>query len=192
MSHERWVVVKVGGSLYDWPELRGRLQAFLASFRDDNVLIFPGGGLTADAIRLFDQVHELGEEASHWLAIQALSLNARFLQALLPGAGLVGENFADASGSDRALHVLDPLPFFLEDERRDDHLPHRWEVTSDSLAVRAAVLFRARELVLLKSTTWEGSDWFKANEAGVVDAYFATALQQASGLAVRCCNLRGR
>ncbi len=178
-------VVKVGGSLYAWPELGGKLRAFLASVPEQNVLLIPGGGATADAIRALDRVHQLGAEASHWLALDALSVNARFLQRLLPEAPIVAE--VTASG----LAILDPAPFFQADERRPNHLPHSWQVTSDSLAVRAAVLLQARTLILLKSVAWAGDDWSAASRAGVVDGYFAQALQQAPAeMCVRVVNLR--
>ncbi len=186
---DAWTVVKIGGSLFDWPELGGRLRALLKQFDGGKVLLVPGGGTIADAVRAFDQTHRLGEDASHWLAIQALSVNARLLQALLPAAHLFA-SLANASDSDK-LCILDPLPFFHADDQNGDHLPHCWHVTSDSLAVRAAVLLPAREFILLKSASWDGDDWDAASRAGVVDGYFAAALRQApDSLRVRVINLR--
>jgi aspartokinase-like uncharacterized kinase len=180
------IVVKVGGSLFDWPELGARLRAFLASLDAPDVLLVPGGGATADAIRVFDRTHHLGEAASHWLALDALSVNALFLQHLLPEARLVTEVARPG------LAILDPAPFFHADDRRPDHLPHSWQVTGDSLAARAAVIFRARALILLKSVAWAGADWRAAHRAGVVDGYFAEALAHASTeMSVRVVNLRG-
>lgn len=193
------IVVKVGGSLFDWPELPARLRVWLAGLDATEVLLIPGGGATADAIRTLDRTFELGEDASHWLAIQALSLNARFLQSILPGTILEPDerardnqaSLAGASGSDNVMAILDAYPFFRADERRAEHLPHRWDVTSDSLAVRAAVLLGATDLILLKSASWAGSDWTAASEAGLVDPYFPQALRQApTQLGVRLVNLR--
>ena len=56
-----------------------------------NILLIPGGGPTADAIRTFDKAHGLGEEASHWLALHALALNAHFLVNLFPPGAQVVE-----------------------------------------------------------------------------------------------------
>ena len=177
-------VVKVGGSLFDWPDLKSRLADFLSTLANKNVLLVPGGGKTADAVRAYDGTHGLGEEASHWLALQALSLNARFLQTLLPTAPLVA-TLAGASGSE--ICILDPFPFFQADELRSDPLPHDWQVTSDSLTVRVAKLAEARELILLKSADWHGSDW---NGASIVDGYFAEALRSVPTMRVRVVNLR--
>jgi aspartokinase-like uncharacterized kinase len=189
MNDSAWIVVKVGGSLFDLPDLRERLHAVLAQLGNTKVLLVAGGGATAEAVRALDRVHRLGEEALHWLAIQAMSVNARFLQALLPEASLVGEVADPACAS--GWYVLDALPFFQADECRDNPLPHRWDVTSDSLAVRAAMVAQARELMLLKSIDWSGGDWAEASRAGIVDGYFAAALRRApAGMRVRVMNLR--
>ncbi|MBI2803834.1 MAG: hypothetical protein HYX68_02490 [Planctomycetes bacterium] len=193
MRSNTYTVVKVGGSLYQLPDLRDRLRAFLTTLPAGSVLLVPGGGAAADAIRALDRIHQLGEETSHWLAIQALSLNAAFLQSLLPEAHLVEGRENSANFFAPKLAILDALPFFRADEARPDHLPHRWEVTSDSLAVRAAVLCEARELILLKSTDGSGADWATTNQPGVVDAYFAEAVAQVPrGLSVRVVNLRSQ
>jgi aspartokinase-like uncharacterized kinase len=178
-----WTVVKVGGSLYDWPELGPRLRAWLTQLDAPRVLIVPGGGATADAIRAFDRVHQIGEKAAHWLAIETLSVNARFLHALMPEAAVS----ATPEECEARWCILDALPFFRADEASPDHLPHCWDVTSDSLAVRAAALLGARELVLLKSVDSEGGNWCE----GVVDAYFAKALERANcPLQMSLVNLR--
>lgn len=188
---DSWTVVKVSGSLFDLPDLRERLSDWLRKLDADRVLLVPGGGAMADAIRELDRIHQIGEEVSHWLAIQALSINARFLQTLLPEAQLFA-TLANAQSGSHRLHVLDALSFFLADEQLPNHLPHCWEVTSDSLAVRAAALLGAKELILLKSAGWAGCSWPQAWHGGVLDDYFAHAMRQPpESLRVRVVNLRG-
>ena len=75
------VVVKVGGSLLDWPELNTRLNRFLASHSDRNLILVAGGGPVADVIRVLDRTHELGEEKSHW---QVVPLTDTSAWAVLP------------------------------------------------------------------------------------------------------------
>jgi aspartokinase-like uncharacterized kinase len=190
----RPLVCKVGGSLYDWPDLAPRLRGWLeAPVRQQTPLILvPGGGATAEAVRQLDRDHGLGEEAAHWLALRALALNAHFLAALLPGATEAG--LEDCAGLWRRgmLPILDGYAFAREDEGRPGRLPHTWAVTSDSLAVRVADVAGAGELVLLKSVTIPaGLDWAEAGRRGFVDEYFAEALaRRTTAFAVGAVNFR--
>jgi 5-(aminomethyl)-3-furanmethanol phosphate kinase len=156
--------VKVGGSLFDHPKLGPGLREYLEALGADMLLV-PGGGPVADAVRALDRTHALGEEAAHWLALRSLGVTAHLLQTLTLAFG-------------SRLTVLDCFKFAQEDEKRQDKLPHTWSVTTDSIAARAAVVFRAQRLVLLKSvdipprTSWEAA---AAN--GWVDAHFPRIAQ---------------
>lgn len=175
---EGWVV-KVGGSLFDWPSLAPRLRQWLAAQPTTRILLVPGGGPTADVVRTFDQLHALGEERAHWLALRAMSLNAHFLADLLPGCAVV-----HVPNVSNALAVLDAYAFC----RQDATLPASWSVTSDSVAARVAVIAGASRLVLLKSTDLPAElTWEQAGRLGLVDPWFATA---AAGLTVHSVNLR--
>jgi aspartokinase-like uncharacterized kinase len=194
MSHPL-TVVKVGGSLFDLPDLGPRLRHWLAAERPagESVLLVPGGGPTADVVRELDRRHGLGEEASHWLALRALSLNAHFLASLLPPACVIG----DVLECRRVWHegrtpILDLHEFARGDEDRPGCLPHSWAVTSDALAARVAVVADARSLVLLKSTSIpDVVDWAEVGRLGLVDAMFAEVLRQTSrNPQVRIVNLR--
>jgi 5-(aminomethyl)-3-furanmethanol phosphate kinase len=162
------IVAKVGGSLFDWPGLKTRLNAWVAE-QGQPVLLFPGGGPFADAVRAMDAVHSLGEERAHWLAIQSLTLAAEFLATITDN------------------DVFDPYPFFRE---LAWGMPHSWAVTSDSLALRFAQETGAKELVLLKSLDVPpGTPWSVAAEYGWVDAYFPE-LAANTAVPVRIVNLR--
>jgi aspartokinase-like uncharacterized kinase len=176
-------VVKIGGSLYDLPDLAWRLSGWLPQAGSDAMLV-PGGGPTADVVREFDRVHHLGEEQAHRLALHALQLNAHFLKSLLPTATIIDHPEQAADG----LRILNPLAFLNRDER----LPPCWAVTSDSIAARAAVVSGAERLILLKSVTIpDGVSWEEAGERGFVDAWFARTLADASPpLQVRAVNFR--
>jgi 5-(aminomethyl)-3-furanmethanol phosphate kinase len=180
------VVAKVGGSLFDLPDLAERLSRWLAPL--PSVLVVPGGGPMVDAIRRLDRLHQLGEEAAHWLALHALSVNAQFLARLLPGA----EVTSALPETMRGCRILDPYAVMRTDDMNPDHLPHLWQVTSDSLAVRVAALAEAQELVLLKSVDWDvAQPWQAALDAKIVDAYFPIALSRLDRpLTVRVVNLR--
>lgn len=170
------IVAKVGGSLYDWPDLGAALTVWLAR-QSEPVLIFPGGGSAADAVRGWDRVHSLGEEHAHWLAIRSLSLGAYFLQRLLPDLPVVETTSPG---------ILDPYPYF----RTQSGPPHLWSVTTDSLAAWVAIQSGASKLVLLKSTDIPVSlSWKEASDAGFVDTYFPELLASAD-LRVEAVNLR--
>jgi aspartokinase-like uncharacterized kinase len=171
------IVVKVGGSLFDHPHLGPGLRQWLAELDAGRVLLVPGGGPVADAVRQLDAVHRLGEEAAHWLALRSLDVAAELLWHL-----------ALPSGS--RLTVLDCLAFATEDEARPGALPHTWAVTTDSLAARAAVVSGASRLILLKSTDIPpGTPWDEAARCGWVDPHFPKVVA-GQGLRVEAVNFR--
>jgi aspartokinase-like uncharacterized kinase len=186
------VVVKVGGSLFHLPDLGARLTRWLDELAVRDVVLIPGGGATADVIRELDRRHALGQEKSHWLALRALTLNAHFLAELLPCGTVIGDlDEAAARWQLRRLPVLDGHRFACADESRAGCLPHSWEVTSDSLAVRVAHVMRGRELILLKSIDIPpGVDWHEAGRHGWVDRFFADVVQREPGLPIRTINFR--
>jgi 5-(aminomethyl)-3-furanmethanol phosphate kinase len=178
------IVVKVGGSLYDWPGLGPALRAFVAALAPSRVLLVPGGGDFADAVRKLHAVHGLTEEQSHRLALESLWAAMSFLRTLVPGA-------------EYAAHPAEPLPWpvtILDShvycQIAAGHLPHTWEVTSDSIAARAAVDCGAERLMLLKSIDVPpGTPWDEAAGHGWVDPYFTRALAGFGGV-VEAVNLR--
>jgi aspartokinase-like uncharacterized kinase len=177
-------VVKVGGSLYDLPDLGRRLRAVLEELGPGGRLVVPGGGPTAAVVRAFDRDHGLGDEAAHWLALRACSLNAHLLLRLLPGARLVRH-----PAECRGVAILDALAFVQGDDGRPGALPHHWGATSDSVAARAAAVAGA-ELVLLKSVTLPGPlDCDEAAARGHIDPVLP-GIARAAGLRVRAINLR--
>ena len=168
-------VVKVGGSLLDWPELPARLGAWLASRKNERLVLVVGGGGAADWIRELDRIHNLGPERSHDLAVRSLELTARVLETLLPGLKVV-EEISDLERTWEAglVPILTPRRMLEVDEM--DPLPHSWDVTSDSIAARLAVQLRAEELVLLKRVDLpDGADREEAARLGIVDPWFPVA-----------------
>jgi 5-(aminomethyl)-3-furanmethanol phosphate kinase len=185
------VILKVGGSLYDLPDLRSRLQPWLSQAKTTDIVLVPGGGATADVIRDFDRVHRLGEEYAHWMALKALELNAQILARLLPSAWVIDHpKEATLSG----VAILNAYRFMSDETaaRREGRLPHYWAVTSDAIAARAAVVAEADQLILLKSVTIPPDmDWEEAGERGFVDEWFARTIRPAlPRLKVSAVNLR--
>jgi aspartokinase-like uncharacterized kinase len=140
------VVVKIGGGLLREQGLEGLRDACaeateLATNRP--VLVVPGGGPFADAVRAVDGLVGLGDATAHALALRAMDQLGVLLRPLLPAAELLAQLVVP-----RALGLLEAAPAFTG---RPD-VPESWTVTSDSLAVLAAAAIGADEAVLLKST----------------------------------------
>lgn len=178
------VIAKVGGSLFDLPDLRERLVAWLVAMGDRSVIILPGGGRGADVIRHLDQTHHLGESRSHWLALKVLTVNAHFLAGLL-GVPVV----SDVLGSGHRASVLDANEYCKAEEDPAGDVEHSWRVTSDSIAAHAAARSHS-ELVLLKSTDLPfGITWTEAARHGLVDEAFPEMVSR-NGIQVSWINLR--
>jgi len=185
------LVVKIGGSLFDLPDLGSRLGCWLERNAGGTVLLVPGGGPFAEAVRNLDRRHGLDADTAHWLAIRAMTLSARLLQALLGSRSALAEEWEDCRRiwQGGGIPIIEAYNFLQEDERHPDHLPHTWSVSSDSIAARIAVLAKASRLNLLKSVSVpEDMDWPEAARQGFVDEYFRTLAQ--NGLEIRAVNFR--
>ena len=146
------LVVKVGGSLYDWPEFAPTLTRWLRDNARDETLIVPGGGPFAHAVRRLAEVQKLDEETAHWLAVRSMTIAASFLNAFLK----------DLPG-----RIVDVWDFSQSDEA----LPHSWSASSDSIAARLAEKQNA-QLTLLKSRDPPPGDYADWAAAGYVDSNF--------------------
>ena len=165
------LVAKVGGSLFDLSDLRDRIRVWQSRLAGSPVLLVPGGGRAADAVRCLDLAHQLGEANAHWLALRALAVNAHFLSALL---GI--EVISTPVQLNGPIAVLDAHAFSQMDEAKIGALEHSWRVTSDSVAARVAAVVGGH-LVLLKSTDLPvGMSWNEASRAGLVDEAFSSVV----------------
>jgi 5-(aminomethyl)-3-furanmethanol phosphate kinase len=168
------VVVKIGGSLLQHVEKFDRVLGVVAELgRARRLLIVPGGGPFADAVRAVDARVGLSDDAAHWMAILAMDQHAHLIAERLVHGALVtsATAIADAQSSGR-IPVLAPYRWL----READPLPHSWDVTSDSIAAWCAHAVGASQLVLIKPSGASGSD--------VVDRYFSRALP--SGVSSAC------
>src|SRR5436190_16042609 len=83
------IVVKVGGSLLDLPDLADRLHQFLASCETPRLILVIGGGPVAELVRQRDRHDDLDCDKSHWLAVRAMSFNSFLIEAMLPNSVVV-------------------------------------------------------------------------------------------------------
>lgn len=184
-------VLKLGGSLFDLPDLKDRLSEFLGQLTDSRLLLICGGGRSADLVRHWDSLHQLDATTAHWLAIGAMQLNERLLCHLLPGASIVSnQEAAQQAWQQNQIPILCAEHYLQQTISKEfKPLPASWEVTSDSIAAWVTLTWPADELILLKSMDLS-ADSTVASLAAVeaVDAYLPVLADQLPVL--RWCNLR--
>jgi aspartokinase-like uncharacterized kinase len=159
------VVVKVGGGISRDPLALTRVGQVLHEISAvHRLVVIPGGGPFADAVRGFDATVGLGPDAAHWMAILGMDQFAHALADGIPGAELI-ESQSEIAGvhSRGAIPVLAPSRWL----RSADELPHTWSVTSDSLSAYLAGLMGAGKLVLIKPVS---------GGVELLDSYFRRAL----------------
>ncbi|HTN76624.1 MAG TPA: hypothetical protein VL096_15295 [Pirellulaceae bacterium] len=189
MSRHLVRVVKVGGSLFDWPEFPDRLWLWLQTQPPAENQLIAGGGALADAVRAYDALHRLGETRSHRLCLELLRTTGRLLEDLL---ALAAARHPHVPRRQQAIRVLDVASCLSDPElvqRSPITLPETWDVTTDSLAAHLAELLNADELVLLKSAALEQScSVQQAAQLGYVDPFFPRAAARLTK--IRAVNLR--
>jgi aspartokinase-like uncharacterized kinase len=148
-------VVKVGGGLAREAG-DGALRAVCAQIARagarHRLLVVPGGGRFADAVREHDRRFALRPPTAHWMAILAMDQFGWALSDLIPGAARCTDLAAVRDGG---VSVL--LPFALLAERNP--LPESWAVTADSIAAWVAGAAGARRLVLVKPVAGLYRSW---------------------------------
>ena len=176
-------VVKVGGGLSD-----GALPALCATLgqlgQRHPLLVVPGGGSFADAVRDADRRFRLHPPTSHRMAILGLEQFGWLLSDLIPGA-VRGADLPQARSGRTTVLLPAGLPL--------EALPASWHVTSDSIAAWVAERAGAGRLVLVKDVDGLFPDWpprgeplarlsveeLAALRAGGVDEYLPALLGDA-------------
>lgn len=173
------VVYKLGGSLLDWSGLPGALDWLRRRRPEAAALLVVGGGETANVVRRWDEIFELGEERAHWLALESLALNEQLLQTLWPALRPVRSLSQVVSAANEGVPGIVCASCFVRwgEKTGAPELPHNWRVTTDSIAAWVADVVAADEFVLLKSTELPPETTLQnASEAGLVDGYFSQAV----------------
>jgi aspartokinase-like uncharacterized kinase len=168
----RPAVVKVGGGLLGTSGALERVCAAVTAMSQCGpVVVVPGGGPLADAVRELDRRVGLSPDAAHWMAILAMDQYAHLLAERIAGARLVEEPGVIAGVlASGEIAVLAPSRWL----RAADPLPHSWNATSDSVAAFVAGALDATRLDLVKPA--------EVGKAGV-DGCFAMVVP--AGLEVR-------
>jgi aspartokinase-like uncharacterized kinase len=144
-------VVKVGGGLADAAG-DGALTALCGAIADAGarhpLLVVPGGGAFADAVREHDRRFGLRAATAHRMAVHAMDQFGRLLADLIPGAAVCDElEAARRRAADGRAVVLLPAAVALGAEA----LPETWDVTSDTISAWIAGMLRPARLVLVKA-----------------------------------------
>jgi aspartokinase-like uncharacterized kinase len=149
------VVIKIGGSLLaDVVRLDDTLDALRTLGSARRVLVVPGGGPFADAVRDADRRLHIADSAAHWMAVLAMDQVAHLLVARMRSAAVVTSHDAarDALAAG-VIPVLAPYRWLSA----VDPLPHSWDVTSDSIAAWVAGACGASHLILVKAANATGA-----------------------------------
>jgi probable H4MPT-linked C1 transfer pathway protein len=167
------LVVKIGGGLLAQADCLDHVLSIVASAaRECRLLVVPGGGPFADAVRSVDRRMRLSDEAAHWMAVLAMDQYAHLLAGRLACSALVTNVREARRALDAArVPVLAPSRWLQE----ADPLPHSWDVTSDSIAAWVAGAVGARRVVLVKPSGAAGE--------GLVDPHFSRALPESIAFA---------
>jgi 5-(aminomethyl)-3-furanmethanol phosphate kinase len=168
-ENSMWVV-KVGGSLLGSPELKKWVDV-LASCTDQRLIIVPGGGVFADAVRQAQVHSNVSDACAHELAMLAMDqfgLMIANMNATLATASSECE-IDERTWQHRSIIWL-PSKMVLA----DDEIEKSWDVTSDSLAAWVAHKMEAKHLILIKSDKPDQQQIAakKAVETGLLDAAF--------------------
>lgn len=164
-------VLKIGGSLSE-SDAAARLMRGLAASRPQRLVIVPGGGEFADAVRATQTRHALSEPTAHHMALLAMQMVGAMLADFASGFVL-----AETVDEFSAAWQRDQIPIWAPARmlRAAPEIPASWDVTSDSLAAWLAGHIGAARLVLVKSCEVPADisgDAAALAAAGIVDPRF--------------------
>lgn len=131
---------------------KGReLVQFLGDYAKENelsIVIVPGGGPFAEAVKILSEQINISDDAAHWMAVLAMHQYGLFLAAGEPETPVV-ESIEEIQ---HAGHICIVLPYKIL--KADDSLPHTWAVTADTIA--AFIAHKLGEKTFIKVTDVDG------------------------------------
>jgi 5-(aminomethyl)-3-furanmethanol phosphate kinase len=141
-------VIKVGGSLAENPKILKALGEELCRIaKRHRIVVVPGGGKFADAVRELDSKYALPSSLSHKLAILAMEQYGVFLSHVFPDCCCCCDSLKAALKLAKEAKVPIFLPSKLLSQR--DQFEPSWDVTSDSIAAYIAVKVNAAKAVFV-------------------------------------------
>ena len=159
------IVVKLGGSLCNTPELKLWLQTLADTSISTPIIIVPGGGPFADQVREAQTFHHFNDTAAHHMALIAMKQFGLMLTALEAKC----QPF-DAHQPEQPLSVWLPDDTLLSEPA----LIHSWDLTSDSLALWLASKLKAEQLLLVKHIHISSTSIKHLSDNHIIDRSFAS------------------
>jgi 5-(aminomethyl)-3-furanmethanol phosphate kinase len=171
--------VKLGGSQAKGSHIKDWLTAIEAEA--GSIVIVPGGGPFADAVRTAQTSMGYDDRAAHVMALMAMAQFGCALQSLNPALSLA----ASRSAILRALKERKVPVWSPEQMARAAALPETWDLTSDSLAAWLAGALGAGRLLLIKHGRFdtETVDAHDLAARGVLDPLFPRYLKESGARA---------
>jgi aspartokinase-like uncharacterized kinase len=164
------LVIKLGGSLANYPQdLKGWLAA-LDEHGKGKVVIVPGGGIFAAAVREAQKILDFDDAAAHAMGLRAMEQYGLMLCGLQKGL-IPARTEAEIRNALQENQVPVWLPVQM---LATQDIEPSWDVTSDSLAAWLARRLGAERLVLVKSCALPKGETAMAelSRKGIVDAAF--------------------
>ena len=120
----------------------------LVKYGDGKVVVVPGGGLFADAVREAQQLTNISDAMAHKLALLAMDQFGLLMSGINPALATASSELeiAERGWQHRGIVWL-PSKMVLA----DGSIPQNWQVTSDSLSAWLANKLGATQLMLVKS-----------------------------------------
>lgn len=163
-------IIKLGGSLLGSAELARWLELF-AHYGDGQLVIVPGGGIFADAVRESQKRSHCSDEVAHRMAVMAMDQYGVLLAGLNPALVTASSELeiAERGWQHRAIVWLPSAMV-----NADDTIPTNWQLSSDSLAAWLAAKLNAEHLVIVKSARPDAAQASVRDliDSGLVDAHF--------------------
>ena len=174
-----WIITKLGGSYAGSPQLRVWLDTLESCA--GRVVIVPGGGPFADAVRTAQKTIGFDDRAAHRMALLAMEQYACAIASLGRRCKLaVSAAEMHAVALEGGVPIWSPLPMALA----AGELPASWELTSDSLAAwLAGALGSTRVLLVKRKRPTDIPSAERLAAEGVVDALFPRFLRASGAVA---------
>jgi len=142
-------IFKIGGNILENSKYIESTISQLTKLYEEKtlqkIILIPGGGSYANFIRKIDKELKLGDDLAHWMAIYSMNYNGLTLKGKYPELDFI-ENLKSFEISNNYFCIFLPYNYL----RKNDTLPHNWDVTSDSIALYLADQLHFNQCFLIK------------------------------------------